>query len=81
MESLEVRTARIEEGIVRLHDKFDGLEKQLTESVKPYQALTMKHHDEITVIKRDRSWIIFLCTVGGALSGALVELFFKIKGA
>ncbi len=67
-EPVEVRLARIEEGMVRIHDRIGSNHQEIMSSLNPVLQKTAKHHDDIVVLKRDRFWLFTLA--GTALSAA-----------
>lgn len=82
MESVDVRLARMEEGLVRIHDKFDGVHEKLDgvrSAIEPYADMTRKNHDQIIKITRDRVWVFMLCGGCGTAAGILVDAFLRMK--
>lgn len=68
MEPTDVRLARIEEGIVALHGKFDLHHRSIVEKIKRVET----HETEIALLKRDRWWIMSIAAAfGGAVSIAV----------
>ena len=75
-EPQEVRLARIEEGMVRIHDKLDANHRAAMGILQPVAMRVNKHHDDITTLKRDRWWLFTLCSAAfGAALYSLVEIF------
>ncbi len=77
-EAIEVRMARIEEGISSLSKKVDQYHGQITQSILPIQQKQYLHQDDITTLKRDRFWLFTIS--GTALSGAIYAIIEKIVG-
>lgn len=59
------RLARIEQGLVHIHEKFDLL-------ITPLTKRQNAHHDDITILKRDRGWVygivVMISSVGVAIA-------------
>lgn len=82
MESVDVRLARMEEGMVRLHDKLDATNDKIDgvgKALHPYVEMSRKSHDQILTLTRDRFWVFMLCGAAGTFSGILVDALLRIK--
>jgi hypothetical protein len=64
-EPVEVRLARIEEGMVNVHSKMDRNHIEVMSALGPVQG----HGEDITILKRDRHWAIAIITFIGSVLG------------
>lgn len=71
-ESDSVRIARIEEGLVRVHERIGSNHREVMTALKPTVDRVEKHDTSITILKRDRYWVFLL--FGGALGLASIAL-------
>jgi hypothetical protein len=68
-ESVEVRLARIEEGIVHMHEKLDSLKRPFTDKLDDQEKKVDDQDKRLIRLERDRYWLFILS--GGAFSAAL----------
>jgi len=77
-ESTDVRLARIEEGMIRLHDVSASNHKAVMAVIEPVSTAVKKHHDELTALKRDRWWVFSMGAMFFSTAAyALVEFLKK----
>lgn len=81
IEPVDVRLARIEEGIVYSHKKMDDQHKAIMGAILPVITTQTLHHDDITELKRDRFWLFTLAGGAFALGVAGIGLLVRMKGA
>jgi hypothetical protein len=74
MESGDVRLARIEEGMVRVHERISANHTEVMKALGPFQET----REDVTVLKRDRFWLFTICGFSLSMAGyAFIEHVFK----
>lgn len=69
MESDDVRLARMEEGMVRLHQKIDGYHATVLAAIEPMKT----DHDTIVSLKSDRKWLFVLASAALGIACATID--------
>lgn len=78
-ESSDVRLARIEEGVKALDQKVSSyLEDNKTDMTRVKERITSNEVD-ISIFKRDRAWLMLICTFLGGSASLAVEYFCRIN--
>lgn len=73
LEPVDVRLARLEEGLVALHGKIDLYHTDVKTALTKGEDTMQKHGDRLTIVERDRYWLFTLVGAGFALLLAWVK--------
>jgi hypothetical protein len=73
MEPVEVRLARIEEGIVSVHGKLDAYHLAAAARITPLEVEQRAQGTRLTILDRDKWWLFSLA--GAAFTTGLYALF------
>lgn len=66
-QAMQIKLARIEEGIVHLNETVDEIKKSLVPKMTEYAVA-------IAELKRDRNWIIWIASATGGTLGSMAAL-------
>jgi hypothetical protein len=79
-ETVETRVIRIEEGMVSMHGKMDGVFTKINDVHVDLKDLSKDHHgtnNRVSILERDRFWLFTLAgsafTVGIAALAAVLK--------
>ncbi len=75
LEPVEIKIARIEDGMVALHEKLDTHHQKIMLILEPLTRKTEQDHDELCSFKRDRYWIFGILLVFGI---CLAKVYVKL---
>lgn len=78
-ESSDVRLARIEEGVKALDEKISLYLDDHKADMERTKERVMTNEVDISLFKRDRTWLMFICTILGGSASLAVEYFCRIK--
>ncbi len=75
-EHVEIRLARIEEGIIFSRSKADERHQDLMRAVSNITQKVEIHDKAVMLIDRDRKWVYGLCAFVGGIASTAVKFLF-----